>query len=269
MPRGRKLPPLTLSHEQRHQLQGVARSTSLPHGLVLRARMNLASAEGLTNRAVAERVGASPQAVGKWRRRFLELGVQGLHDELRPRRPRSYGDEKVAQVISRALQEKPANAENWSVRLMGAAEGVSKTTVQRWFSLFSIKPHLAQTFKLSNDPFFIEKVRDIVGLYLHPPDHALVLCVDEKSQIQALDRTQPTLPLGLGYVQGYTHDYIRHGTTTLFAALDIATGRVIAQCKKRHRHQDFLAFLRLRNSGPEGTVTVSLLIVLSGAEARP
>ena len=238
MPRGRKLPPLVLSDEQRHQLQGVARSTSLPHGLVLRARMILASAEGLTNRAVAERVGASPQAVGKWRRRFLELGVQGLHDELRPGRPRSYDDEKVAQVISRALQQKPANAENWSVRLMGAAEGVSKTTVQRWFSLFGIKPHLAQTFKLSNDPFFIEKVRDIVGLYLHPPDHAMVLCVDEKSQIQAL-------PLGLGYVQGYTHDYIRHGTTTLFAALDAATGRVIAQCKKRHRHQDFLAFLRL------------------------
>ncbi len=198
MPRGRKLPPLVLSDEQRHQLQGVARSTSLPHGLVLRARMILASAEGLTNRAVAERVGASPQAVGKWRRRFLELGVQGLHDELRPGRPRSYDDEKVAQVISRALQQKPANAENWSVRLMGAAEGVSKTTVQRWFSLFGIKPHLAQTFKLSNDPFFIEKVRDIVGLYLHPPDHAMVLCVDEKSQIQALDRTQRALPLVSG-----------------------------------------------------------------------
>ena len=168
-----------------------------------------------------------------------------MHDELRPGRPRSYDDEKVAQVISRALQEKPANAANWSVRLMGAAEGVSKTTVQRWFSLFGIKPHLAQTFKVSNDLFFIEKVRDIVGLYLHPPDHAMVLCVDEKSQFQALARTQRALSLGLGYVQGYTHDYIRHGTTTLFAALDAATGRVIAQCKKRHRHQDFLAFLRL------------------------
>lgn len=245
MPRGRPLPPLILDHDQRAQLQAVARSTSLPHGLVLRARMILASAEGLTNRAVAERVGASPQAVGKWRRRFLERGVQGLHDELRPGRPRTYDDEKVAQVINRALQEKPENAENWSVRLMGDAEGVSKTTVQRWFSLFGIKPHLAQTFKLSTDPFFIEKVRDIVGLYLNPPDHAMVLCVDEKSQIQALNRTQPTLPLGLGYVQGYTHDYIRHGTTTLFAALDVATGRVIAQCKKRHHHQDFLAFLRL------------------------
>ena len=260
MPRGPKLPPLTLSDEQRDQLQGVARSTSLPHGLVLRARMILASAEGLTNRAVAERVGASPQAVGKWRRRFLERGVQGLHDELRPGRPRSYDDEKVAGLINRALQEKPAHAENWSVRLMAKAEGVSKTTVHRWFSLFGIKPHLAQTFKLSTDPFFIEKVRDIVGLYLNPPDHAMVLCVDEKSQIQALNRTQPTLPLGLGYVQGYTHDYIRHGTTTLFAALDIATGRVIAQCKKRHRHQDFLAFLRLIDREVPAALDIHLVV---------
>ena len=227
MPRGPPLPPLILDDDQRVQLEAVARSTSLPHGLVLRSRMILAGAEGLTNRAVAERVGASPQAVGKWRRRFLERGVQGLHDELRPGRPRTYDDE------------------NWSVRLMGDAEGVSKTTVQHWFSLLGIKPHLAQTFKLSTDPFFIEKVRDNVGLYLNPPDQSMVLCVDEKSQIQALNRTQPTLPLGLGYVQGYTRDYIRHGTTTLFAALDVATGRVIAQCKKRHRHQDFLAFLRL------------------------
>ena len=132
--------------------------------------------------------------------------------------------------------------------------------MHRWFSLFGIKPHLAQTFKLSTDPFFIEKVRDIVGLYLNPPDHAMVLCVDEKSQIQALNRTQPTLPLGLGYVQGYTHDYIRHGTTTLFAALDIATGRVIAQCKKRHRHQDFLAFLRLIDREVPAALDIHLVV---------
>ena len=143
---------------------------------------------------------------------------------------------------------------------MAKVEGVSKTTVHRWFSLFGIKPHLAQTFKLSTDPFFIEKVRDIVGLYLNPPDHAMVLCVDEKSQIQALNRTQPTLPLGLGYVQGYTHDYIRHGTTTLFAALDIATGRVIAQCKKRHRHQDFLAFLRLIDREVPAALDIHLVV---------
>ena len=253
MPRGRQLPPLVLTSEQHEQLTALSQSTSMPYGLVQRARIVLACAQGLTNSAVAERLDASPSAVGKWRRRFLERGVQGLHDELRPGRPRTYDDEKVAELISRALQEKPDNASAWSVRLMAQAQGVSKSTVQRWFSLFGVKPHLSDTFKLSSDPFFIEKVRDVTGLYLNPPDNAMVLCVDEKSQIQALNRTQPTLPLGLGYVEGYTHDYIRHGTTTLFAALDVATGKVIGKCSKRHRHQEFLAFLRLidRETPPE------------------
>ena len=168
-----------------------------------------------------------------------------MHDELRPGRPRTYDDDKVAAVISRALQEKPAAATHWSTRTLGRAEGIAKSTVQRWLALFGVKPHLAKTFKLSTDPFFIEKVRDIVGLYLNPPDHAMVLCVDEKSQIQALNRTQPTLPMGLGYAEGYTHDYVRHGTPTLFAALDIATGGVFGQCRNRHRHEEFLSFLRL------------------------
>ncbi len=207
--------------------------------------MVLASAEGLANSAVARRFGVTPQTVGKWRRRFRAAGIEGLHDELRPGRPRTYDDDKVAAVISRALQEKPAAATHWSTRTLGRAEGIAKSTVQRWLALFGVKPHLAKTFKLSTDPFFIEKVRDIVGLYLNPPDHAMVLCVDEKSQIQALNRTQPTLPMGLGYAEGYTHDYVRHGTTTLFAALDIATGQVFGQCRKRHRHEEFLAFLRL------------------------
>ncbi len=253
MPRGRQLPPLHLTDEQREQLTSVANATSMPHALVQRARIIMACAQGLTNTDVAAQVGASLSAVGKWRRRFLERGVQGLHDELRPGRPRTYDDEKVAELINRALQEKPGNASAWSVRLMAQAEGVSKSTVQRWFSLFGVKPHRAETFKLSSDPFFVEKVRDITGLYLNPPDNALVLCVDEKSQIQALDRTQPTLPMGLGYVEGYTHDDIRHGTTTLFAALDVATGKVIGKCCKRHRHQEFLAFLRLieRETPPE------------------
>ena len=252
MRRGPKLAELKLSSEQHEQLESVAASTSMPHGLVMRARMILACAEGLSNAAVAAKVGASPQAVGKWRRRFLERGVEGLHDELRPGRPRTYDDEKVAAVINRALQEKPDEATHWSVRLMSTAEGVSKSTVQRWFSLFGVKPHLRETFKLSTDPFFIEKVRDIVGLYLDPPDHALVLCIDEKSQIQALERSQPTLPMGLGYAEGYTHDYVRHGTTTLFAALDVATGEVLTKCKRRHRHQEFLSFLRAidRNVAP-------------------
>ena len=245
MPRGRKLEPLALTDEQREQLEGITRSTSLPYALVLRARMILAGAEGLTNEAVARRVGATSQTVGKWRRRFRTAGIEGLHDELRPGRPRTHDDEKVAAVINRALQETPETVTHWSTRALGRAEGVSKSTVQRWFALFGVKPHLAKTFKLSTDPFFIEKVRDITGLYLNPPDHAMVLCVDEKSQIQALNRTQPTLPMGLGYVEGYTHDYVRHGTTTLFAALDIATGQVMAQCRKRHRHEEFLAFLRM------------------------
>ena len=142
------------------------------------------------------------------------------------------------------VAEKPDVATHWSTGTLGQATGSSKSTVQRWLALFGVKPHLAQTFKLSADPFFIAKVRDIVGLYLNPPDHAMVLCVDEKSQIQALNRTQPTLPMGLGYAEGYTHDYVRHGTTTLFAALDIATGQVFGQCRKRHRHEEFLSFLR-------------------------
>ncbi len=253
MPRGRPLPPLVLTDEQHEQLTALSRSTSMPFALVQRARIILTCAKGLTNTAVAEQVNVSLSAVGKWRRRFLDRGVQGLHDELRPGRPRTYDDEKVAELINRALQEKPDNASAWSVRLMAQAEGVSKSTVQRWFSLFGLKPHLSDTFKLSSDPFFIEKVRDVTGLYLNPPDNAMVLCVDEKSQIQALNRTQPTLPLGLGYVEGYTHDYIRHGTTTLFAALDVATGKVLGRCCKRHRHQEFLAFLRLidRETPPE------------------
>ena len=228
MPRGRPLVPLTLTDEQQDQLNGIARSATLPYALVQRARMVLASAEGLANSAVARRFGVTPQTVGKWRRRFRAAGIEGLHDELRPGRPRTYDDDKVAAVINRALQEKPDAATHWSTRTLGRAEGIAKSTVQRWLALFGVKPHLAKTFKLSSDPFFIEKVRDIVGLYLNPPDHAMVLCVDEKSQIQALNRTQPTLPMGLGYAEGYTHDYVRHGTTTLFAALDIATGKVRA-----------------------------------------
>ncbi|MDE0126087.1 MAG: IS630 family transposase [Bryobacterales bacterium] len=245
MARGRKLKPLLLTDEQREQMEGWTRSTSMPQGLVRRARIVLASAEGVSNTAVARRLGVSPPTVGKWRSRFLEHGLQGLHDDARPGRPRSYDDEKVARVINRALHTKPSDSGPWSVRRMAAAENVSKSTVQRWFALFGVKPHLTKTFKLSNDPFFVEKVRDITGLYLNPPEHAVVLCVDEETQIQALDRTQPVLPMGLGYAEGHTHDYIRHGTTTLFAALDVATGKVIAQCRERHRHQEWLAFLRL------------------------
>ncbi len=233
MPRGRQLAPLELDAETREQLTGLSQSTTLPHSLVLRAKMILASAEGISDTAVGRRVGASPQAVGKWRRRFLQRGVDGLYDELRPGRPRTYNDERVAGLINCALQDRPQGSTHWSTRTLGQAEGLSQSTVSRWLRTFGIKPHLTGTFKLSVAPFFIEKMRNIVGLYPNPPDHAVVLCVDEKSQVQALDRTQKALPLDLGYVEGFTQDYIRHGTTTLCAALQVTTGEVTARCAKR------------------------------------
>ena len=236
------MPPLVLSYDEVQQLQALAHSRSLPHSIVQRAQIVLACGAGETNTAIARRMGLTGMTVGKWRKRYRDLGLEGLHDELRPGRPRTYEDDKVAEVINRALQTKPADGSTqWSARSLAAATGISKTTVHRWLQTFSFQP---DGYKLSTDPFFVEKVRDIDGLYLNPPENAVVLCVDEKTQIQALDRTQPLLPMGLGYMEGVTHDYIRHGTTTLFAALDVATGAVIAECKPRRRHQEFLSFLR-------------------------
>ena len=260
MPRGRPIAPVTLNRDEKNQLLSIARSRSLPHGIVRRAQIVLACADGEPNASIAKRMKLNPMTVGKWRRRYLQQGLQGLHDQLRPGRPRAHEDERVAEVINTALQSQPPNATHWSVRAMAEHTGISKSTVQRWFDLFGVQPHRQRHFKLSNDPFFIEKVRDIVGLYLNPPDHAVVLCVDEKSQIQALQRTQPMLPMGLGYVEGVTHDYVRHGTTTLFAALDVATGEVLAQCKRRHRHQEFLAFLRHIDASVPKTLDVHLIV---------
>ncbi len=234
---------IVLSIEERQQLQGYARSRALPHALVRRAKVVLMSAAGHSNSAIAEALDLAKPTVGLWRERFLEAGIAGLYGEARAGRPRTRDDEDVARLIRRALTTRPKTATHWSVRSFAVATGVLKSTVARYFALFGIQPHRQRSFKLSNDPFFVEKVRDIVGLYLNPPDKALVLCVDEKSQIQALERSQPVLPLGLGYVEGVTHDYFRHGTTTLFAALDIARGELIGQCKPRHRHQEFLSFL--------------------------
>ena len=252
--------PLTLGEEDKAQLLGIAQSRSLPHGVVRRAQIVLACAEGESNASIARRMKLNKMTVGKWRRRYREQGLAGLHDQLRPGRPRTHEDERVAEVINAALQSTPPGATHWTVRSMSAHCGVSKSTVARWFDLFGLQPHRQRTFKLSNDPFFVEKVRDIVGLYLNPPDHAVVLCVDEKSQIQALERTQPMLPMGLGYVEGVTHDYVRHGTTTLFAALDVASGQVLAQCKRRHRHQEFLAFLRHIDRNVPTTLDVHLVV---------
>jgi transposase len=239
------MPPLVLSENDVRELKSIANSRSMPHSLVQRAQIVLACGAGETNTAIAMRMGVTGMTVGKWRKRYREFGIEGLHDELRPGRPRTYEDDKVAEVINRALQTKPSDGSTqWSARSLAAETGISKSTVHRWLKTFCLQPHRQKTFKISTDPFFVEKVRDIVGLYLNPPEKAVVLCVDEKTQVQALDRTQPLLPMGLGYVEGVTHDYIRHGTTTLFAALDVATGQVITQCKPRHRHQEYLSFLR-------------------------
>ena len=260
MPRGRPVAPIVLTETEESELERVARSRTLPHSLVQRAQIVLACAEGIPGSTVARRLGVTNFTVGKWRKRYREHGIQGLHDELRPGRPRTHEDEQVAEVINTALQTDPPDGSHWSVRSMAAHTGVSKSTVQRWFDLFGVQPHRQRHFKISNDPFFVEKVRDIVGLYLNPPDHAVVLSVDEKTQVQALQRTQPVLPMGLGYVEGVTHDYRRHGTTTLFAALDVATGEVLTRCKPRHRHQEFLAFLRHIDSNVPKDLDVHLII---------
>lgn len=260
MPRGRPVAPIVLNDDERSQLLSVANSRALPHGLVRRAQIVLACSDGEANSSIARRMKLTNATVGKWRRRYRQHGIQGLHEELRAGRPRSLKDEQVAEVINTALQCRPPADTHWSVRSMAEHTGISKSTVQRWFTLFGVQPHRQRHFKLSNDPFFIEKVRDIVGLYLNPPDHAMVLCVDEKTQVQALNRTQPVLPMGLGYVEGITHDYVRHGTTTLFAALDIANGEVITQCKARHRHQEFLAFLRHIDANVPKDLDVHLVI---------
>jgi AraC-like DNA-binding protein len=221
---GRPNTALMIGPLERSQLRSIVRSRSLPHSLVRRAQIVLLSAAGAANREVARRCGVSAPVVSLWRQRYQQRGIAGLHAELRAGRPRSHSDEQVAALLRKVLHSKPAAATHWSVRSVAAHTGISKSTVARYFPLFGLQPHRSKSFKLSTDPFFVEKVRDIVGLYLHPPDNALVLCVEEKSQVQALERTQPVLPMGLGYVEGVTHDYYRHGTTTLFAALDIVDG---------------------------------------------
>jgi transposase len=253
MARGRPMPALVLTGEQRAALERFTRRRKSAQGLALRARMVLMSADGETNTAVAERVGVTPQTVGKWRRRFLERGLEGLLDEPRPGAPRMIGDDQVEAVIVKTLEQTPTDATHWSTRSMAKATGLSHASVARIWQAFGLQPHRSETFTLSADPQFVEKVRDVVGLYLDPPERALVLCVDEKSQIQALDRTQPILPLLPGVPERATHDYSRHGTTRLLAALDVGSGRVYEQLHARHRASEFLRFLRhLEREVPPG-----------------
>ena len=240
---GRPKPPLTVTEEERERLQSLAHRGRSQPLLARRARVVLACAEGLDNKAVAKKIRCSLGMVGKWRARYLKTRLEGLYDEPRPGAPRKVGDEEVERVVVRTLESTPRGETHWSTRGMAKAAGLSRMTISRIWHAFGLQPHRTDTFKLSPDPLLIEKVRDIAGLYMNPPDHALVLCVDEKSQIQALDRTQPLLPLQPGQVERGTHDYKRHGTTSLFAALELKTSRVISQFHGRHRSVEFRSFL--------------------------
>jgi putative transposase len=257
---GRPKAPINLSLEEHEQLKAIANSCSLPHALVNRVHIVLMAAEGIPNDTISRKIGLSRQMVSKWRQRYVQQGLSGLHDELRPGRPRSISDEKVATLVRKTLETKPQDGTHWTIRSVAKETRISRPTVHRIWQAFGLQPHRQRHFKLSTDPFFVEKVRDIVGLYLNPPDQAMVLCVDEKSQIQALDRTQPLLPMGLGYVEGVTHDYIRHGTTTLFAALNIATGQVLTSCKSRHRHQEYLQFLKQVDTNVPPALGIHLVV---------
>ena len=243
MARGRVAVAIELSVLERAELESLARRHKTAQGLARRARIVLASAEGLENKTIAERLGVTADTVGLWRRRYSERGLDGLYDEPRSGAPRTIGDDAIAETIRLTLETTPRDATQWSLRSMSRAVGYAPSTIHAIWKAFGLQPHRSETFKLSSDPLFVEKVRDIVGLYLAPPERALVLCVDEKSQIQALDRSQPMLPMRPGQVERRSHDYKRHGTTSLFAALDIATGKVIGQCFPRHRAGEFRKFL--------------------------
>jgi transposase len=241
----RTAPAIFLSPEQRTTLERLARQRSLPARVVERARIVLLAAESLENRQIGARMGITPEKVARSRKRFLEGGIAALEkDAPRPGRTRVITERQVKKVVDMTLHERPANATHWSTRTMAAAASISEASVRRIWHAHGLKPHLVRTFKLSRDPEFTEKMEDIVGLYLNPPEHAMVLCADEKSQIQALDRTQPGLPMKKGRSGTMTHYYKRNGAATLFAALDALQGQVISMCDDRHRHQEWLKFLR-------------------------
>lgn len=239
-------PAIILSADQQTTLKQWARSRSLPLRVVERARIVLWAAEGRQDKDIAEAMQMTPKKVARWRRRFLTLGLTGLEqDASRPGRTPTITASVVQRVVRMTTQQKPPNATHWSTRSMARAMNISEASVRRIWHSHGLKPHRVESFKISNDPEFAEKLEEIVGLYLNPPEHALVLCADEKSQIQALDRTQPSLPLKRGRSQTMTHDYKRNGTATLFAALNAANGEVYGFCQERHRHQEWLRFLRL------------------------
>lgn len=241
--KGRPRREIELSDVDAAELKRMVRKHTLERNISTRAEIVLLCAEGLTDRQVAERLNICPRTVGNWRKRFLVSGLSGLSDAPRSGAPRSISDKEVERIIKLTLESRPRDATHWSTRSMARESGMSQTAISRIWRAFGLKPHLVETFKISSDPFFVEKVRDVVGLYMSPPQNAIVFCVDEKSQIQALDRTQPLLPMQPGQVERRTHDYKRYGTTTLFAALDTLSGKLIGQCFPRHRSEEFKKFL--------------------------
>ncbi len=260
---------IVLSDEEREVLERWARRPKSAQSLALRCRVVLACAAGGSNTAVADRLGIDRNTVAKWRSRFAEHRLDGLHDEPRPGAPRTIGDDDVERVIVKTLEETPPGATHWSTRSMAASAGMSQSAISRIWRAFGLKPHLTESFKLSPDPLFIDKVRDIVGLYLNPPDAAIVLCLDEKSQIQALDRSAPVLPLLPGVAERRTHDYRRHGTTNLYAALDVASGKVITDLTSRHRAAEFQRFLNLINRQVPDGLDVHVIVDNSSTHKTP
>ena len=263
-------PAIVLPSRDREILEKWVREHHTPQRLALRARAILLASEGVSNSEIAVELGISRPTVLDWRKRFVEEGLNALID-IRPGRGRKaeISAEQVEAIVEATLQTKPEGATHWSVRSMAKAQGVSATTVQRIWDAHGLQPHRVKTFKLSRDPRFVEKLTDIVGLYMNPPDKAVVLCVDEKSQIQALDRTQPGLPMKRGRCGTYTHDYKRNGTTTLFAALNVLEGTVIGECYQRHRHQEFLKFLRRLNRTFPKNKTLHLIVDNYGTHKHP
>jgi transposase len=258
-----------LSEEERVVLERWARRHTSAQALALRCRIVLAAAEGEQSKDIAARLGCNSSTVGRWRGRFAERGLDGLHDEPRPGKPRSIGDQDVERVIVKTLEQQPPNATHWSTRSMAEATGMSQTAISRIWRAFGLKPHQTEAFKLSPDPQFIDKVRDIVGLYLNPPDAAVVLCVDEKSQIQALDRSAPVLPLMPGVPERHTHDYVRNGITNLYAALDVASGQVIADMSGRHRAAEFRRFLNLIERSVPAALDIHVVLDNSSTHKTP
>jgi len=260
MERGRPKNRLKLSPSERQRLQNWSKRRKTAQALALRARIILLAARNWNNIEVADELQITRQTVGRWRRRFIEKRLQGLLDEPRPGAPRKMSDADIEQVITKTLESTPRGATHWSTRSMAKATGMSQTAISRIWRAFALQPHRSKTFKISRDPLFVDKVRDVVGLYLNPPDKALVLCVDEKSQIQALDRSQPVLPMRPGQTERRSHDYRRHGTTSLFAALDVATGKVMGKCYGRHRAAEFRKFLIHIDSQVPAKLDVHLIL---------